>query len=77
VEFKEPIAEDLLLGLSEVVGCNKVGDAIYQLNVSDSEKARSAVFLLASEAHLPLVGLQEEVNSFEDIFHDLTEGDLD
>lgn len=72
VEFKESIDQALLENIEEVLECKIESEGVYQLKVGDSEKARSAVFRLAAEANLPLVGLQEEVSSFDDIFHELT-----
>ncbi|MEO9802481.1 MAG: gliding motility-associated ABC transporter ATP-binding subunit GldA [Reichenbachiella sp.] len=72
VEFKSSIDTDLLKGISEVKGVEEIQEGVYRLRVTNSEEARSAVFKLAGESNLPLVGLQEEESSFDEIFHLLT-----
>ena len=72
VEFKEPIDIDVFKSIEEIKQIKEVGPGIYQLQVSNSEDARSAVFKLAGEKNLPMVGLQEEESSFDEIFHLLT-----
>ena len=72
VEFKSAIDIELLHAITEVEGVKELSTGIYQLQVTNSEEARSAVFRLAGEQNLPLVGLQEEESSFYEIFHLLT-----
>ncbi|UXX78306.1 gliding motility-associated ABC transporter ATP-binding subunit GldA [Reichenbachiella carrageenanivorans] len=72
VEFKSAIDQKLLTKIIEVTDVQAVSPCIYKLQVTNSEEARSAVFKLAGEKNLPLVGLQEEESSFDEIFHLLT-----
>ncbi|WP_422359428.1 gliding motility-associated ABC transporter ATP-binding subunit GldA [Reichenbachiella sp.] len=72
VEFKSEVDTVLLESIEEIKGVKTLREGIYQLQVTNSEEARSAVFRLAGEKNLPLVGLQEEESSFDEIFHLLT-----
>lgn len=72
VEFKSDIEMSLLESIEEIKTVNALSTGVYQLQVTNSEEARSAVFRLAGEQNLPLVGLQEEESSFDEIFHLLT-----
>ncbi|MEO9964730.1 MAG: gliding motility-associated ABC transporter ATP-binding subunit GldA [Reichenbachiella sp.] len=72
VEFKVPIDTAPLAAIEEVLEVSEIQPGIYKLKVKESEAARSAVFKLAGESNLPLVGLQEEESSFDEIFHLLT-----
>jgi ABC-2 type transport system ATP-binding protein len=72
VEFKEPILMEILNTLPEVKAMTEISPTICQLEVESSEDARSAIFKLAAEKNLPLVGLQEEISSLEEIFHAMT-----
>ncbi|PIB36035.1 gliding motility-associated ABC transporter ATP-binding subunit GldA [Reichenbachiella sp. 5M10] len=73
VEFKEDVDMSLLTGLEILTKVEGLGSGVYKLQTADSEEARSAIFKLAAARNLPLVGLQEEGTSLEDIFHDLTQ----
>ncbi|WP_420580778.1 gliding motility-associated ABC transporter ATP-binding subunit GldA [Reichenbachiella sp.] len=72
VEFKSEIDTALLESIEEIKAVESLNPGVYQLQVTSSEEARSAVFRLAGEQNLPLVGLQEEESSFDEIFHLLT-----
>lgn len=72
VEFKSAIDVELLKAIAEIKSVKTLSEGVYQLQVSNSEEARSAVFKLAGEKNLPLVGLQEQESSFDEIFHLLT-----
>lgn len=72
VEFKTDVDTGLLESIEEIKAVKTLSTGIYQLQVTNSEEARSAVFRLAGEKNLPLVGLQEEESSFDEIFHLLT-----
>lgn len=72
VEFKSSIDTELLKAINEIKEVEEIESGIYRLHVTNSEEARSAVFKLAGESNLPLVGLREEENSFDEIFHLLT-----
>lgn len=72
VEFKSAIDVGLLESIEEIIKVTALSEGVYHLQVTSSEEARSAVFRLAGEKNLPLVGLQEEESSFDEIFHLLT-----
>ncbi|WP_109832713.1 gliding motility-associated ABC transporter ATP-binding subunit GldA [Reichenbachiella versicolor] len=72
VEFKSDISESLLKGVATVDSVTRESEGKYALEVTNSEEARSEVFQLAATNNLPLVGLQEEVRSLEDIFQSMT-----
>ncbi|MGL1889499.1 MAG: gliding motility-associated ABC transporter ATP-binding subunit GldA [Reichenbachiella sp.] len=72
VEFKNDIDLVVFDGVSQVTNIEKIGDGLYVMIAKDSQAARSEIFKLASEHNLPLVGLQEEQNSLEEVFHSLT-----
>ncbi|MEP2023514.1 MAG: gliding motility-associated ABC transporter ATP-binding subunit GldA [Reichenbachiella sp.] len=72
VEFKSDVDVKLLESIEEIKTVKNLSEGIYQLKVTNSEEARSAVFRLAGEKNLPLVGLQEEESSFDEIFNLLT-----
>lgn len=72
VEFKSPIDTQIFADLAEIKEIEERKPGIYRLRVSNGEEARSKVFKLAGEANLPLLGLQEEESSFDEIFHQLT-----
>lgn len=72
VEFKSPIDTKVFDNISEIREIEERKPGVYRLRASDGEEARSKVFRLAGEANLPLLGLQEEESSFDEIFHQLT-----
>jgi ABC-2 type transport system ATP-binding protein len=49
-----------------------LGNSKYQINTSQTSDVRSAIFKIASENSLPLVGLKQEEISLESIFRELT-----
>jgi len=69
IEFSAEIDQSHLsnFGIVELIK-----DHTYGLETNSSIDIRSKIFKMASEQNLPLVGLQEEANSLEDIFHNLT-----
>ncbi len=73
VEFKERIDAQLLESLDSVLSVEVAEDMTYLVKVEDSDAARSDVFRLAAEHNLPLVGLQEEKGSLEEVFQSLTQ----
>ncbi|SHJ73696.1 protein involved in gliding motility GldA [Reichenbachiella agariperforans] len=73
VEFKQAIDVSVLEGLDVLTKVTHQQDGHYKVHAANSEEARSAIFKLAAEQNLPLVGLQEEGDSLEDIFHQLTQ----
>lgn len=72
VEFTSDIDVELLKNLSTIKSVQHVSSGVYKIAVEASESARSEIFRMAAEEKLPLVGLQEETSSLEDVFHELT-----
>ena len=75
VELKESIDAQILLEIDSVQEVKEVSKREFQITVSNSEKARAEIFRLASESNLPLLSLQEEKGSLEEVFKSLTNGD--
>lgn len=72
VEFKEAVDISLLESLPAVKEVSQLEGGVYKLQTDDDESLRAQIFSLAGEHKLPLVGLQEESSSLEEIFHELT-----
>jgi len=72
IEFTSDIELELLKSLSAIKSVQHISEGLYKVTVEASESARSEIFTMAAKEKLPLVGLQEETNSLEDIFHELT-----
>jgi ABC-2 type transport system ATP-binding protein len=69
IEFSAEIDQS---HLSKFGTIELIGDHSFALETDSSIDIRSEIFKMASEQNLPLVGLQEEANSLEDIFYNLT-----
>lgn len=72
IEFSTSIDESELMSVESIESVNAIDDNSYTIETNTSKDIRSEIFKMASEHNLPLVGLQEESNSLEDIFHSLT-----
>ncbi|UXP32526.1 gliding motility-associated ABC transporter ATP-binding subunit GldA [Reichenbachiella agarivorans] len=72
IDFKEDIDITILESIESLSVVQRLDKGIYRIQTSNSEEARSAIFKQAAEKNLPLVGLQEQGDSLEDIFHELT-----
>lgn len=72
IEFSEKVNLDSIKDLEAVTDIELVEVNIYKIFTSTDKDIRSQIFKVASENDLPLVGLQEESGSLEDIFHSLT-----
>ncbi|MCV9385370.1 gliding motility-associated ABC transporter ATP-binding subunit GldA [Reichenbachiella ulvae] len=72
VEFKEAVDITLLQELEAVEAVSHLEAGIYQVKAKNDEEVRTQIFGLAAAHKLPLVGLQEESDSLEEIFHELT-----
>ncbi|MFB9864839.1 gliding motility-associated ABC transporter ATP-binding subunit GldA [Rufibacter immobilis] len=71
-EFEADINTDLLLSLPGVQRVEPAGPLKYRIIASAKTDLRSAIFRLAGEQGWPLVGLQQEENSLEKLFQELT-----
>ncbi|MFY0653840.1 MAG: gliding motility-associated ABC transporter ATP-binding subunit GldA [Cyclobacteriaceae bacterium] len=72
IEFSGEIDTSVLRSISGVDSVEKTEDHKYDVISTGDRDIRSEIFRVASENNLPLVGLQEESGSLEDIFHSLT-----
>lgn len=72
IEFTSDIDLQLLDDLNTIKSVEHISEGKYKVAVEASESARSEIFTMAAKEKLPLVGLQEETSSLEDVFHELT-----
>lgn len=71
-EFQHEIDRQVMLSIPEVREVQDAGPGIYKIFSSGGSDLRSALFRLASEKNLPLVGLKQEESSLEEVFASLT-----
>jgi ABC-2 type transport system ATP-binding protein len=71
-EFEKEIDIVILNAIEGVTDVITLGNSKYQINTSQTNDVRSAIFKIASENSLPLVGLKQEEISLESIFRELT-----
>ena len=71
VEFEEEIDIKVLENISGVIEVNKMEGSLYEV-ISGKIDIRSAIFKIAAENKLPLVGLKQQESSLENIFQTLT-----
>ena len=71
VEFEEEVNESLLSSIQGVIEVKKLEGARYEV-VSGKIDIRSAIFSVAADNKLPLVGLKQQEGSLEHIFQTLT-----
>jgi ABC-2 type transport system ATP-binding protein len=71
-EFEAEVNTEPLLTLPGVVRVEPAGPLKYRVIATAKTDLRSAIFRLAGEKGWPLVGLQQEENSLEKLFQDLT-----
>ena len=72
LEFKNNIDVAPLNTLKGVQGIVNVDEGIYELKVDQETDLRSEIFALAAKHNWPLVGLQQQEGSLEDVFKELT-----
>lgn len=72
-EFEQPLPDPAVLLLPGVTGVESLGSGQYRLTASTGTDLRSAVFRLAADQHLTLIGLRQQENSLEGIFKSLTQ----
>jgi ABC-2 type transport system ATP-binding protein len=72
VEFEEQIDPSSLLSISGVKEAVPIGNRSFRLVSMEGTDLRPEVFRFAADNRLSLVGLKQEENSLESIFHELT-----
>ncbi len=72
-EFEQALPDPDVLRLPGVLAVDTLGNGQYRLTASASTDLRSAVFRLAADQNLTLVGLRQQENSLEGIFRSLTQ----
>jgi len=73
VEFESPVDVSALSGLPGVTEVNVLGEGRYRLALRDGVDIRPVIFRYAADHSLSLIGLRQENNSLERIFHALTQ----
>ncbi len=72
VEFEKDIDANILISLPGVLRANPKGNGKYQLITNGQTNVRVALFQLASQRNLTLIGLRQEESTLEKIFQQLT-----
>lgn len=72
VEFEKPVEQQILANIAGVKEIQIVSPTVFRLVAEEQADVRSQVFRLAADNNLALVGLKQEENSLENIFHTLT-----
>lgn len=72
-EFEHMLTDPAVLRLPGVTAVDTLGNGQYRLTAQAGTDLRSAVFRLAADQHLTLVGLRQQENSLEGIFKALTQ----
>jgi ABC-2 type transport system ATP-binding protein len=75
VEFKEPVAVDVLMKITHVLKVKKLETGIYLLEAEKGIDIRESVFNFALSNELHILSLMQTEQSMEDIFHSLTLND--
>lgn len=71
-EFSGEVNQELLSGIPGVVAVEMIDVKTFRLVAAGATDVRPEVFRFAADHHLSLVGLRQEENSLETIFHQLT-----
>jgi ABC-2 type transport system ATP-binding protein len=72
VEFEEDVDPEKLKAITGVITVAALGARSFRLISSDDVDLRPEVFRFAADNRLSLVGLRQEENSLETVFHQLT-----
>ncbi len=72
-EFEQALPDAAILTLPGVTAVESLGNGQYRLTAVVGTDLRSAVFRLAADQHLTLIGLRQQENSLEGIFKSLTQ----
>lgn len=71
-EFDADVDTKLLQSIAGVVSVKRIKTGVYQIAEQSGADVRGSVFKLATAQNWTLLGLKQEENSLEKIFHDLT-----
>jgi len=72
VEFSAPIDEQIIRQLADVTAVDQLDKGRYRVSAKVGVDVRPALFRLAADHQLPLVGITIEENSLETVFSQLT-----
>ncbi len=72
VEFSEPIKVSLLEALNNVNKVTQISKVKFELFADKQHDIRPSVFELAAKEGIPLIGMNLEEESIEEVFHQLT-----
>lgn len=72
VEFEGPVDEKLFRQLTGFISCKKKGDYVYEIDGRSEITLRKELLALAQSKNLPLIGLQKQEISVENVFQSLT-----
>ena len=72
VEFKEAIDVSVLRTVDHVSKVEEIEVGQFYLYIEGDADIRNDIFRLAADQNLPLLGLQEESNSLDEVFHSIT-----
>jgi ABC-2 type transport system ATP-binding protein len=72
-EFDAPVSAEMLAVLPGVTEVRAAGTNRYEVVTDAAQDARPAIFRLAAEQNLGLIGLQQQESSLESVFQQLTQ----
>jgi ABC-2 type transport system ATP-binding protein len=72
VEFEGPVDEKLFRHLTGFISCKKKGNYVYEIDGKSEITLRKELLALAQSNNLPLIGLQKQEISVENVFQSLT-----
>jgi len=75
VEFSAPIDEQIIRQLADVTAVDQLDKGRYRVSAKVGVDVRPALFRLAADHQLPLVGITIEENSLETVFGQLTQSE--
>lgn len=71
-EFEGPVDEHIFKQLTGFISCRKKGNYIYEIDGKSEITLRKELLALAQHKNLPLIGLQKQEISVENVFQSLT-----
>ena len=72
VQFKEAVNAEWLKGIKEVTEVQQLSTSIFKLQTSNADAVRKQILQLALQHNLNIVSLQDESQTLEEIFRELT-----
>jgi len=72
VQFKEPVNVEWLKGIKQVNEVQQLSPSNFKLQTSNADAVRKQILQLALQHNLNIVSLQDESQTLEEIFRDLT-----